>query len=1169
MEARQNQEVDLERSSSSEIIGTLFLTLGILIFLSLLSFHRQLIGAHDPSPSGNLIGHIGHYSSYVLFYLLGKSAFFMGPYIFIIGALALFRGSFKDALPRNLSIIILMLSTAIFASLYDGSPAKVSDLAGGLLGASIADFLQTGFGHHGAMIITIAFYVVGIFLAIRLPAPLLFSKIHSFMQSIAASFRYTNIFGAVSSLKNSAKEEQSINNQNMSAPISRAPFYRKEEDFEKPWIGDFKAKDQEEEKQEETEVFELAEPYYPNETRESTEELDDVEASVEKTAEFEKLHTLEEQIKTINGILVNLTRKKKSEKKGDLEIEENSSYFDGYFNKDESRFHFRRQLFSSLSSQTPSPSQVQETISSSPSISTNSSSLDKETPQDCADEKNTSKDHSSYEGSEVSGLNKQIPDDNFSDNSFGESGHVSNDVSSTFSESSIRNHYKNFDDHHDHGENKKNDKDDASKNENIKNTSVPSTPELLVEREKLNAQEALDDFFEGKAPKGNDKVRAFSDFSPFSKKDISERLNSPFDPLDRVKDNFEVPAAGLSELEEAEELNSPSAGAKENFEFSAAGLSESEEAEEAEELNSPSTEIKDSFEIPTAHLLEAEKTAEEKKGSSSSDGSARELSKKEEQNVQNEKLLSSLLMEKMSKNTKARDIYQNEKEDVETQKQEKSRLSSALREDKKEELKNSDEIIPDSRATMISPIEYPTEYKLPYDILDTAELIPETHLSKEIQIMSKKIDQALSDYSISGRVVFMQRGPIISLYEIQLDPGVKVSRILGLENELKMHLEIPSIRIIAPIPGKSTIGIELPNRNRENVYLSQLIKELPKREGALSILLGKDITGKNHYVNLTTLPHLLIAGATGTGKSVYINSIIASLLYNYNPNELRMIMVDPKMVELGLYEGIPHLLLPVITDTSKVTRSLAWVLDEMEHRYTSFSKVKCRDIYSYNLNVKQKSDKIPYIILIIDELSDLMMVSPKEVEDSIIRLTQKARAVGIHLIMATQRPSVDVITALIKANCPARIAFQVAQKTDSRTILDINGAEALLGKGDMLYRSPEMTSLKRLQAPLITEKEIAGIVRETRRHSRAKHVDLDLWEQSQQKYQNSAEEVDQELFNEAWEIIQETGKTSSSYLQRRLRIGYNRAANIIEELERRGYLSKLLGSKGREILKTR
>jgi S-DNA-T family DNA segregation ATPase FtsK/SpoIIIE len=300
---------------------------------------------------------------------------------------------------------------------------------------------------------------------------------------------------------------------------------------------------------------------------------------------------------------------------------------------------------------------------------------------------------------------------------------------------------------------------------------------------------------------------------------------------------------------------------------------------------------------------------------------------------------------------------------------------------------------------------------------------------------------------------------------------------------------------------------------------------------------------------------------------VYLNSAIASLLYKYSPEEVRFIMIDPKMVELKLYEGIPHLLLPVITDPRQAARALAWIIQEMEYRYAHLSRVKCRDILSYNERMKTqgKTERIPFIVIVIDELSDLMLIAPKEVEDALWRLSQKARAVGIHMIMATQRPSVDVITPHIKANAAARVAFHVAQKVDSRIILDQAGADALLGGGDMLYKSPDSTGITRVQAPLITEEEIASIVQETRRYGEAVFIELGTEEEEEAMEDDGS--VDAELLDQAWKIILESGKPTTSYIQRRMRIGYNRAANIIETLEMKGYLGPAIGTSRREILR--
>lgn len=466
-----------------------------------------------------------------------------------------------------------------------------------------------------------------------------------------------------------------------------------------------------------------------------------------------------------------------------------------------------------------------------------------------------------------------------------------------------------------------------------------------------------------------------------------------------------------------------------------------------------------------------------------------------------------------------------------------------------------------------------SRYRLSRRIVKQTPKVEAEDPEAEIRENWQRLEKVMSDYGIQAKVVGAIRGPMITMFEVLPEPGVRVNRILGIQDEIRMHLAAISVRILAPIPGKSTIGVELPNRNRQYVSMGDLANGDPefasgKRE--LSIALGKDITGTNRYLDLTRLPHLLIAGATGSGKSVFMNSVIGSLLFNHSPDEVRFLMVDPKMVELKLFEGIPHLLYPVITDVRLADRALNWAVQEMESRYQLLSSAKCRDIRSYNERVKSgalSGKLMPYIVILIDELSDLMMVSAKEVEDSIIRLTQKARAVGIHVIMATQRPSVDVITALIKANCPARISFQVAQRTDSRVILDANGAEALLGRGDMLYKSPTAADPARMQSPMISDEEIEQLVTEACRYGHPRFIELPGRESDDGGGDDGGADVDQALLDSAWEIIQESGKTSTSYVQRRLRIGYNRAATIVEKLEQMGYLGPAIGNRPREILK--
>lgn len=462
-----------------------------------------------------------------------------------------------------------------------------------------------------------------------------------------------------------------------------------------------------------------------------------------------------------------------------------------------------------------------------------------------------------------------------------------------------------------------------------------------------------------------------------------------------------------------------------------------------------------------------------------------------------------------------------------------------------------------------------SKYAVPTDYLSSTVPIDTASWKIEVQKNSLLLVNTLNEFGIESRVTAVNRGPVITLYEMQIAPGIKLNKITGLSDDIAMALAAYRVRIVAPIPGKSAIGIEIPNRDRESVTLGDIVKseEFKIHGGSLKVILGKDILGKPVMLDLKKMPHLLIAGATGSGKSVCVNSLITSLVYNYDPNYLRFIMVDPKMVELQLYNGLPHLLTPVITDTGMAPNALKWLMYEMERRYRLLSALNTRDIERYNQKADQLNDgseRLPYIVTIIDELADLMMVSSKEVEGYITRIAQKARAVGIHLVLATQRPSVDVITGIIKANFPARIAFQVAQKTDSRTIIDQNGAEKLLGKGDMLYQSPVSSFPVRIQGAFISEDEIMSIVAHLRKLGKPDYIDIE------ESLFNAADQPDEdsdndELFIEAMKIVEETRKASASYLQRRLSIGYNRAARIIELMEDRGYIGPQQGSKPRDV----
>lgn len=459
------------------------------------------------------------------------------------------------------------------------------------------------------------------------------------------------------------------------------------------------------------------------------------------------------------------------------------------------------------------------------------------------------------------------------------------------------------------------------------------------------------------------------------------------------------------------------------------------------------------------------------------------------------------------------------------------------------------------------------EYIIPTTYLSSSRPIDSESWKNEIRKNSQLLKATLAEFSIDAEVVNVNRGPVITLYEMQIGPGIKVTRVASLADDIAMALAASRVRIVAPIPGKSAIGVEIPNRFRETVTLGDIVKskEFKSFEGSLAVALGKDILGTPVLLDLKRLPHLLIAGATGSGKSVCVNAIITSLLYRYDPNYLRFILIDPKMVELQLYNGLPHLLTPVIVDPHMAPVALRWAMYEMERRYRLLSAVHVRDIERYNERVVENgaAERIPYIVIIIDEMADLMMTS-KEVEGCITRIAQKARAVGIHLVVATQRPSVDIITGIIKANFPARVAFQVAQKTDSRTIIDQNGAEKLLGRGDMLYQSPTSSFPIRVQGGYVSEEEIERVVAHCKCLGAPSYIDIEERIQEVEESRDDDAGGD-ELFQEALKIVGETKKASASYLQRRLSIGYNRAARIIEQMEEMGYIGPQVGSKPREV----
>nr|WP_246277114.1 DNA translocase FtsK [Neobacillus endophyticus] len=431
------------------------------------------------------------------------------------------------------------------------------------------------------------------------------------------------------------------------------------------------------------------------------------------------------------------------------------------------------------------------------------------------------------------------------------------------------------------------------------------------------------------------------------------------------------------------------------------------------------------------------------------------------------------------------------------------------------------------------------------------------------------LGQTLQNFNVGAKVVHVTQGPSVTRFEVQPDPGVKVNKITNLSDDIKLSLAARDIRIEAPIPGKHTIGIEVPNQSSRPVKISEIIQSqvFQTSVSPLTAVLGLDIEGNPIVTDLKKMPHGLIAGATGSGKSVCINSILVSLLYKASPEELKLLLIDPKMVELAPYNRIPHLVSPVITDVKAATAALKWAVEEMERRYELFAHAGVRDINRFNdlaMEHKRYADKLPLIVIIIDELADLMMMSPADVEEAICRIAQKARACGIHLILATQRPSVDVITGLIKANIPTRIAFSVSSQIDSRTIIDISGAEKLLGRGDMLFLENGSSKPVRLQGTFVTDEEIDLVVN----HVRAQQEPNYLFEQEELLKKAQVTEGEDELFYEACEFIIDQGGASTSSLQRRFKIGYNRAARLMDMLEQNGYITGANGSKPREVLIT-
>ncbi|MGG0762503.1 DNA translocase FtsK, partial [Bacillus paramycoides] len=468
---------------------------------------------------------------------------------------------------------------------------------------------------------------------------------------------------------------------------------------------------------------------------------------------------------------------------------------------------------------------------------------------------------------------------------------------------------------------------------------------------------------------------------------------------------------------------------------------------------------------------------------------------------------------------------------------------------------------------MRNVLQTPPEYELPSLTLLSIPQQAALDNTEWLEEQEELLNTTFNNFHVGAHVINVSQGPAVTRFEVQPDPGVKVNKITNLSDDIKLSLAAKDIRIEAPIPGKSAIGIEVPNKESKPVFLREILRSpvFTKSESPLTVALGLDISGDPIVTDIRKMPHGLIAGATGSGKSVCINAILTSILYKAKPHEVKLILIDPKMVELAPYNSVPHLVAPVITDVKAATAALKWAVEEMERRYELFAHARARDLTRYNTIVSEREipgETLPYIVIVIDELADLMMVAPGDVEEAICRIAQKARACGIHLLVATQRPSVDVITGLIKSNIPTRIAFTVSSQVDSRTIIDIGGAEKLLGRGDMLFLGNGTSKPVRVQGVYVSDDEIEKTVDHVKKQMKPNY----LFKQEDLLAKSEQSESEDELFFDACQFVVEQGGASTSSVQRKFRIGYNRAARLIEEMESQGIISEARGTKPRDVL---
>ena len=496
----------------------------------------------------------------------------------------------------------------------------------------------------------------------------------------------------------------------------------------------------------------------------------------------------------------------------------------------------------------------------------------------------------------------------------------------------------------------------------------------------------------------------------------------------------------------------------------------------------------------------------------------------------------------------------------------KGSISNIKIEPKITSLKSSDKIYKEKQISLFSNNE---DIGLPpLDLFSEVDLDEEIYSDESLKARSKLLELKLHDYGVKANVVSVAQGPVVTLFELDLEAGIKGERITNLSKDIARALSVISVRVVENIPGKTTIGIEIPNDRRQTVHLSEIIKSTAFQNASsnISVALGKNISGNPVVIDLAKTPHLLVAGTTGSGKSVAINSMIVSMLYKSTSKDVRLILIDPKMLELGVYDDIPHLLTPVVTDMRLAANALTWCVGEMERRYDLLAEKGVRNIDSFNDNVETEDEKLPKIVIVIDEFADLFLVVGKKIEELIARLAQKARAAGIHLILATQRPSVDVITGLIKANIPSRISFKVSSKIDSRVVLDQVGSESLLGHGDMLYLETGKSILQRVHGTYVSDEDVNEIAKYLKSDKKVNYLE-DVTSQNESENTFSIDTDDTEpLYNEAVEIVIESEKASISYLQRKLKIGYNRAARLIEKMEEVGIVSSVKSNGTRDVI---